>query len=98
MKPIIIFATFKTKPESADFVATELNKLAAACRNEEGCLRYQPHRDIKQPDTFYLHESWADKELLGRHGAAEPLRLFRAAVADHIVATEVKYARELNAD
>lgn len=88
---------FKTKPDSADFVADELNTLTAGSRREPGCIHYQPHRDIKQPDTFYLHEIWADKELLRQHGAAESLQAFRTAVADHVVSTEVRYARELDA-
>lgn len=96
MKSVTIFATFKTKTDSADLVAAELRTLAAACRKENGCLRYQPHRDIKQPDTFYLYELWADKDLLRIHGEGEPLRMFRAAVADHIISSEARYARELD--
>lgn len=93
MSQIVIFATFKAKDGSVEFVREQLALLSSRCRSEPGCLLYQPYCDIKQPDTFYLHEIWENKALLKIHGEAAPLREFRGSVSEHLETKETRFAR-----
>jgi len=40
---------------------SEIRALIAPTRKEEGCLRYDFHRSLDDPNLFLLHEVWASR-------------------------------------
>ncbi|MFE2409042.1 putative quinol monooxygenase [Kitasatospora sp. NPDC059408] len=42
-------------------------RLAPLVRAEEGCLQYDLHRVVGDPDRFVLTELWASREALAAH-------------------------------
>ncbi|MFD7902665.1 putative quinol monooxygenase [Kitasatospora sp. NPDC057904] len=44
-------------------------RLAPLVRAEEGCLQYDLHRVVGDPDRFVLTELWASREALAAHDA-----------------------------
>jgi quinol monooxygenase YgiN len=40
---------------------SEIRALIAPTRKEEGCLQYDLHRSLDDPDLFLLHEVWASR-------------------------------------
>jgi quinol monooxygenase YgiN len=40
----------------------EISALIGPTRKEEGCLQYDLHHSLDQPNNFLLHEVWATRE------------------------------------
>jgi quinol monooxygenase YgiN len=41
---------------------SEIRALVAPTRKEEGCLQYDFHRSLDDPNLFLLHEVWASRQ------------------------------------
>ena len=41
---------------------SEIRALIAPTRKEQGCLQYDLHRSLDDPDLFLLHEVWASRQ------------------------------------
>jgi quinol monooxygenase YgiN len=52
-------------------VAELLTELAAASRQEPGCLHYVPCRDPENPRAFLIFEVYQDGDAFDAHGATE---------------------------
>jgi quinol monooxygenase YgiN len=58
---------FKFAPEDREEVAAILKELAAASREEPGCVNYIPHTVEGDPDTVLLYEQYRDEAALAAH-------------------------------
>jgi quinol monooxygenase YgiN len=56
--------------DRADVVET-LRLLAAASRQEPGCVSYIPHHLEDDPDTVIIYEQYRDAQALAAHRASE---------------------------
>jgi len=54
-------------PEDRADVAESLRLLAAASRQEPGCVNYIPHQVEGEPDTVILYEQYRDAGALAAH-------------------------------
>ena len=85
---IYVVATSQVKPESRDAFIKGAKECIAATRKEKGCISYESHTSIHDPNLVVVVERWETREDLNAHGrgtAYEGLaRIFRAAegVAD----------------
>ena len=52
-------------------VAETLRLLAAASRQEPGCVSYVPHQLEDDPDTVLIYEQYRDAKALAAHRATE---------------------------
>jgi quinol monooxygenase YgiN len=57
----------KFASEDRDDIAEALRQLAAASRNEPGCVSYVPHQVEGDPDTVLLYEQYADAKAQAAH-------------------------------
>jgi quinol monooxygenase YgiN len=64
---IVFMATLQARPEAADQVADALRQLAEQTRQEPGCLGYQVHRGIEDPNLIVTVEEWRAPEDIQRH-------------------------------
>jgi len=62
---------FRFAPEDRDDVAETLRLLAAASRQEPGCVSYIPHRVEGEPDTVLIYEQYHDEKALAAHRESE---------------------------
>jgi quinol monooxygenase YgiN len=69
MVSFIVRLTFN-KEDRAD-VAETLRLLAAASRNEPGCVSYLPHQVEDDPDTVLIYEQYVDRKALAAHRESE---------------------------
>jgi quinol monooxygenase YgiN len=58
-------------PEDRDDVAETLRLLAAASRQEPGCVSYIPHHVEGDPDTVLIYEQYRDAKALASHRESE---------------------------
>jgi quinol monooxygenase YgiN len=57
----------KFTPEDRADVAETLRQLAAASRQEPGCVSYIPHQVEDDPDTVLIYEQYVDAKALAAH-------------------------------
>lgn len=55
------------RPEDREEIAVILRELAAASRQEPGCVSYIPHRVEADPDTIVIYEQYRDQAALEAH-------------------------------
>lgn len=64
---VTVIARILAKEEKREFVKSELLKLIAPTRAEEGCLNYDLHQDKENPNLFLFHENWTSPAHLEKH-------------------------------
>lgn len=84
--PLIILAQITAAPGKEELVRSELEKLVAPTRAEEGCVQYDLHQDNDKPGFFVFYEIWESRALWQAHMGQPHLAAYRAvtegAVAD----------------
>lgn len=61
----------KFAPEDRADIAESLRLLAAASRQEPGCVSYVPHQIEDDPDTVLIYEQYRDAKALAAHRDSE---------------------------
>jgi quinol monooxygenase YgiN len=64
---IVLIATYRGKPGTGDAIEPLLAELAAASRDEPGCLLYLVNRSTTAVDVFVIYEHYVDDEALAAH-------------------------------
>jgi quinol monooxygenase YgiN len=64
---ITILVRLKFTQEDRADVAESLRILAAASRQEPGCVNYIPHHSEEDPDTVLIYEQYQDEKALAAH-------------------------------
>ncbi len=71
---VVLAVTWVAKDGESDAVAGLLRELMPLSRAESGCLQYDAHRDLDDPNTFFLFERYVDQEAFEAHGASSHFR------------------------
>lgn len=74
MSQLTIVANIKAKSDKVDLVKTELLKLIAMTRSEQGCINYDLHQNNDNPAQFIFYENWETRELWQAHMANDHLK------------------------
>ncbi|MGJ8695245.1 MAG: putative quinol monooxygenase [Verrucomicrobiaceae bacterium] len=67
MSKLTIVANIFAKEDQVDLVKSELLKVIAPTRAEEGCLNYDLHQDDGNPAHFFFYENWESRDLWQAH-------------------------------
>lgn len=78
---IVISGLIEVSEKSIDAAIEAASVMAAATREEDGCLAYAFYRDIENPRRFRVFEEWRDAGALARHFEAPHMATFRAVLA-----------------
>lgn len=81
MSKLTVVAHITAKPDQAEMVKAELEKLVATTRAEEGCVQYDLHQDNENPAHFVFYENWETRELCQQH-------LNNQHIKEYVAATE----------
>lgn len=79
MPNLVVIAVLKCKTEHIETVKKGLQGLVAPTLQEAGCLKYDLHQDLEDPNTFIFVEEWESAEHLKQHGASDHIKAFGAA-------------------
>lgn len=74
MSQLIVVATITANPGSEAALEAILQTLVAPSRLEQGCLRYDLHREPAAPGTFVFLETWESRAALDAHMATPHFR------------------------
>ena len=67
MANLTIIATIQARAGHEDEVFAGLRGLIDPTRAEDGCARYDLHRDLEDPTRFVFYETWESDAHLARH-------------------------------
>lgn len=62
-----VIAKVTAKIDQIETVKAALESVIEPVRNEEGCLLYDLHQDIKDKNIFFFYENWDSLEHLEKH-------------------------------
>ncbi|MCB2191144.1 MAG: antibiotic biosynthesis monooxygenase [Deltaproteobacteria bacterium] len=82
MSKVHLTANFTAKAGQADQVEKEFLAVVPTVRQEQGCLRYDLHRDSREGNDFLFYEIWASPEALKAHGQSAHMNAMRERVKD----------------
>jgi quinol monooxygenase YgiN len=74
---IYVVATTQVKPESREAFIEGAKQCIAATHQEKGCLAYESHTSINDPNLFVVVERWQSREDLNAHGRAPHMKTWR---------------------
>ncbi len=72
--PYVVTATWKAKPGEEAAVEALLARVAAAAREEPGCLLFWVHRSTEDAGAFFLYEQYASEAAFREHAESSHVR------------------------
>ena len=70
-KALVVVATLKAKAGMGPELRKAFLELERHSRTEEGCIKYDLHQSIEDPDTFLFYEIWTGEEALALHANSD---------------------------
>ena len=74
---IYVVATSHVKPESRDAFIKGARECIAATRKEKGCIAYEGHVSVNDPNLYVVVERWETRDDLTAHSKAPHLKAWR---------------------
>ena len=74
---IYVIATTEVKPDARDAYIKGARDCIAATHREKGCLSYESHASINDPNLFVVVERWESREDLNANGKAPHMKVWR---------------------
>jgi len=68
---IVLVASFDARPETRVELLARLHELARLTTRETGCLQYELHENVADPNRFAFVETWADAAALSSHDRSD---------------------------
>lgn len=96
MPTITVVAKLVVKKDAIESVKSELLKLVAPTRQEEGCIEYRLHQDNADPCMFIFYENWHDISCLEKHINSPHFKSYLAAVGDLLAEKVVQQMTEIS--
>lgn len=87
---IIVVATLTIKPGSLEALRPHAEACIAATRQEQGCLQYDLHVSVTDPQTLVFVEKWERREDLTAHSKQPHLAVWREASGPHFVSRRIE--------
>jgi quinol monooxygenase YgiN len=78
MSGLALTVRFRARPGAELAALGALSRLAAASRQERGCLEFRLHQAPEDGSVALLYERWAGQDALAAHEASPHLRAFQA--------------------
>ena len=82
---IFIIATLKTTINHRDALVRATKLCIAETRKETGCIGYDFHQSVSDPNCFVFVERWQNKDVLQTHLKSDHLDAWRTAIGQLIV-------------
>lgn len=96
MQPVKITAAIVVKPEHRQELLGVFQQLVTASRQEAGCLRYDLHQDIENPNRMVFFEIWQSQAAVDEHGASAHFQNFLKAIDGKTESVEIVLLSDLS--
>jgi len=85
---IRVLAFFRSKPGKSEALKNFLSsKLIEPTRREAGCLRYELHQNLSDPDEITFIEEWSDAAALDAHLKSAHVQAALPLVGEYLTAS-----------
>ena len=74
---IYVVATTKVKPEGREAFIKGHKACIVETHKEKGCLSYEGHTSVNDPNTYVVVERWESRDDLNAHGKAPHMKVWR---------------------
>ena len=78
---VTVVAEITAKPGCEEELKNVLLSVIEPVRKEEGCIQYDLHVSMKEPNKFLFFENWESMEALGKHAQAQHMKAFGGKAA-----------------
>jgi quinol monooxygenase YgiN len=75
---VALVVVFRAAPGRIDDLRSALLDLTVATRAEDGCVRYDLHEDVTDPEVLAFYEIWATPAAHAAHDATPHVQAFLA--------------------
>ncbi|MGI1806660.1 putative quinol monooxygenase [Exiguobacterium sp. TDN 0502] len=93
---IQLIARIEAHPNKGEQLATIIEGVIAPSRAEAGCLTYQAHRAVDDPNVFYFYEQWPDQNAFDQHVASPHYQAYRADSASLVVDRNLTFLHDVS--
>ncbi len=80
-KEFFITAVVKARPKHREQVREAMISLLKPTRKEKGCIKYDLHESLDDPNIFLFYEIWANEECLTNHINSNHIKEYREKIA-----------------
>ncbi len=87
---IVLIATLTMKPGSLEALRPHAEACIAATRQEKGCILYDLHLSLTDPEKLVFVEKWETREDLTAHSKQPHLAKWRDASGPHLVSRKIE--------
>ena len=74
---IYVVATTQMKPEAREDFIKGHKACIAETRKEKGCLSYEGHTSVNDPNVYVVVERWENRDDLNAHARAPHMKVWR---------------------
>ncbi len=87
---IYVFATLTIKPGALAHLRAPARACREATLKEDGCIAYDLHADIANPERLVFVEKWETREALSVHAKSAHVAAWREASAPHLIERKIE--------
>jgi quinol monooxygenase YgiN len=92
---VTLVVVLKSKEGQELLLEAELRALIAPTRKEEGCLRYDLHRNVDGSPSFLLHEVWESRDAHAQHTKTQHFLRWNARKDTLLVTRDVGFWKQI---
>ncbi|MDH6265707.1 quinol monooxygenase YgiN [Rhizobium sp. SG_E_25_P2] len=82
---IYVIAVLETEPSETARVIAAADPLISATQAEAGCISYELHADVRQPNRLVFVETWESRDHLEDHFKTPHIAAFGAAISGAVL-------------
>ena len=83
---LYLISTAHLRSGTRETCLSHAHAVIAASLRDPGCISYDVHSSLTDRDRIVFIERWADRATLDAHFQTEHFKIWRAAIAPHVVA------------
>ena len=92
---IVICALITIVEGKGDEYQEKFKELAPKVRKDPGAITYVLHRNIDDPDQFFVFEQYENEEAIKYHGSTEHFKAYRQATGDIVKDRQISFYRQV---
>jgi quinol monooxygenase YgiN len=77
---ILVIGTVRVPEDAFETAKDAIEKMVAATRAEDGCIRYAFAQDVLDRGVMHVSEAWRDRDALMAHGRTPHMAEWRVAI------------------
>ena len=87
---LYLISTAHLRPGTRDTCLRHAHAVIAASLKDRGCISYDVHSSLTDPDRIVFIERWESRAALDAHFATEHFKIWRAAIAPHVFSRKLE--------